>query len=370
MNDRYIRQVILPGFGMDAQEKLLAAKVLIVGMGGLGCPVLQYLVAAGVGTIGIMDGDTVSMSNLHRQLLFHAGELGQPKVKLAAEKMKEQDSSILVQAYPYALTVSNAAEVVADYDLVIDATDNFMAKYLINDVCVLLNKPWIYGAVSQYQGQLSVFNWREGVASDQLQPINYRDLFPVSPAPHEIATCEEAGVIGVLPGIIGTMQAAEAIKIITGLGLPLYGRLYNYDLLQARSYEIAIVKQEDPVKIDQAFFEAMNYDLFCGQPEEDPDMHDIEEINVDTFMQLRADPDVFVLDVREKHEYPAIDFADAQIPMSELQTGMAALPDKSICVICHQGIRSVYAAQLIRARRNLTVYSLKGGLTAYFKKES
>lgn len=370
MNDRYIRQVILPGFGMAAQDKLFAAKVLIVGMGGLGCPALQYLVAAGVGTIGIMDGDTVSMSNLHRQLLFHAGEIGVPKVKLAAEKMKEQDSSILVQAYPYALTVGNAVEVIADYDLVIDATDNFMAKYLINDVCVLLNKPWIYGAVSQYQGQLSVFNWREGVPSAQSQPINYRDLFPVSPAPHEIATCEEAGVIGVLPGIIGTMQAAEAIKIITGLGRPLYGRLYSYDLLQASGYEINIVKQRDPVKIDQAFFEAMNYDPFCGQPEEDPDMHDIEEINVDTFMQLRADPDVFVLDVREKHEYPAIDFADAQIPMSELQTGMAALPDKSICVICHQGIRSVYAAQLIKARRNLTVYSLKGGLTAYFKQES
>jgi adenylyltransferase/sulfurtransferase len=376
MNDRYIRQVILPGFGMEAQEKLFAAKVLIVGMGGLGCPVLQYLVAAGVGTIGIMDADTVSRSNLHRQLLFNADELGQPKVKLAAEKMKAQNPSIQVQAYPYALTRSNAVEMIADYDLVIDATDQFMSKYLINDVCVLLNKPWIYGAVSQYQGQLSVFNLRSSTGSDsdadadsdQSMPIHYRDLFPVSPAPHEIASCEEAGVLGVLPGIIGTMQAAEAIKIITGLGRTLYGRLYSYDLLQASGYEIAIAKQPDPVQINQAFFEAMNYDSNCAFPEED--MDDVEEINVGTFMQLRKDPDVFVLDVREKHEYPAIDFADAQIPMSELHTGIAALPEKSICVICHQGIRSVYAAQLIRARRNLTVYSLKGGLTAYFKEES
>lgn len=368
MNDRYIRQVILPGFGMAAQEKLLAAKVLIVGMGGLGCPALQYLVAAGVGTIGIMDADTVSRSNLHRQLLFNTDELGQPKVKLAAEKMKAQNPSIQVQAYPYALTRSNAAEMIADYDLVIDATDQFMSKYLINDVCVLLKKPWIYGAVSQYQGQLSVFNLQ--LDSDSAEPIHYRDLFPVSPAPHEIASCEEGGVLGVLPGIIGTMQAAEAIKIITGLGRPLYGRLYSYDLLQASGYEINIVKQRDPVKIDQVFFEAMNYDTNCEMPEEDPDMHDIEEINVGTFMQLRKDPNVFVLDVREKHEYPPIDFADAQIPMSELHTGISMLPEKSICVICHQGIRSVYAAQLIKARRNLTVYSLKGGLTAYFKQES
>lgn len=367
MNDRYIRQVILPGFGMEAQEKLFAAKVLIVGMGGLGCPVLQYMVAAGVGTIGIMDADNVSRSNLHRQLLFNADELGQPKVKLAAEKMKAQNPSIQVQAYPYALTRSNALEMIADYDLVIDATDQFMSKYLINDVCVLLNKPWIYGAVSQYQGQLSVFNLR--LDADSAEPIHYRDLFPMSPAPHEIASCEEAGVLGVLPGIIGTMQAAEAIKIITGLGRTLYGRLYSYDLLQASGYEIAIAKQPEPVQINQAFFEAMNYDTACLQPEDDPDMDDVEEINVGAFMQLLNDPDVFVLDVREKHEYPQIDFADAQIPMSELHAGIAALPEKSICVICHQGIRSVYAAQLIRVRRNLNVYSLKGGLTAYFKEE-
>ncbi len=347
--------MILPGFGVAAQDKLRNAKVLVVGAGGLGCPVLQYLVGAGVGNIGVMDEDVVSMSNLHRQLLFTESEIGRKKVEVVVEKMKQLDSEVKMNAYPFSLTNQNALSIICLYDLVIDATDNFSAKYIINDACVILRKPFIYGAVSRYEGQISVFNL---VSVDQ-ESINYRDLFPIPPLHGEVQTCEEAGVLGVLPGIIGSMQAAEAIKIITGLGTTLYGRLFNYDLLRASSYEISLNKQPDTMVIDKESFEQMNYDFSC---EDD----DINEINVTEFNRLSAQPNVFVLDVRERHEYPVIDFSDAQIPMSELQTSMANLPEKEICVICHQGIRSVYAAQLIKAKRNLTVYSLKGGLTAYF----
>lgn len=356
LNNRYIRQMILPGFGQAAQEKLRAAKVLIVGMGGLGCPVLPYLAGAGVGSIGIMDGDTVSMSNLHRQVLFTEEDIGSNKATVAAAKLQLQDPEISVAVYPYPLTNQNALDIIGQYDLVIDGTDNFAAKYLINDACVLLEKPFIYGAVSRFQGQVSVFN----IPVADGRPLNYRDLFPVSPRPGEIQSCEETGVIGVLPGIIGTMQAAEAIKLITGLGDLLYGRLLNYDVLQARSYEIRLSHHPNAIVIDQDSFLQMNYAFDCEDEE------DIPEINVTEFNRLVQQPNVFVLDVRERHEYPSIDFSDAQIPMSELQTSLATLPEKEICVICHQGIRSVYAAQLIRARRNLPVYSLKGGLTAYF----
>jgi adenylyltransferase/sulfurtransferase len=348
--------MILPGFGVASQEKLRRAKVLVVGMGGLGCPVLQYLVGAGVGHIGIMDADMVSMSNLHRQLLFTETEIGRKKISVAAEKMQLLDAEVKMDTYPFLLTKQNALAIIEQYDLVIDATDNFPAKYLINDACVILQKPFVYGAVSKYEGQLAVFN----LPADQMESIHYRDLFPVPPLPGEIQSCEEAGVLGVLPGIIGAMQAAEAIKLITGLGESLYGRLYNYDLLQGRGYEIVLDKNPDAITIDRESFEQMNYDFSCEEHD------DIPEINVAAFNRLIKQPNIFVLDVRERHEYPAIDFSDAQIPMSELQSSMATLPEKEICVICHQGIRSVYAAQLIKAKRNLTVYSLKGGLTAYF----
>lgn len=354
--DRYQRQMILPGFGLAAQEKLLAAKVLIVGMGGLGCPILQYLVGAGVGHIGIMDGDKISLSNLHRQLLFTESEIGLLKVDQAAAKMQQLNSAISIKKYPFHLEQSNALSIISNYDLIIDAADNFPAKYLINDACVLLKKPFVFGAVSRYEGQVSVFN----VSIDHERAINYRDLFPESPKPGEVPSCAEAGVIGVLPGIIGTIQASEAIKLITGIGNPLVGRLYHYNLLRAEGYEISITADSNNITISEEVFQNNRYNSI----EEEID---IPEISVAEFNRLRALPEVFVLDVREKTEYPPIDFSDAQIPMSDLQNKMHEIPDKEICIICHQGIRSVYAAQQISKQRNLKVYSLKGGLTAYFK---
>jgi adenylyltransferase/sulfurtransferase len=353
--DRYQRQMILPGFGLATQEKLLAAKVLIVGMGGLGCPVLQYLVGAGVGYIGIMDADKISLSNLHRQLLFTESEIGLLKVSQAAAKMRFLNSDITIETYPFQLDQSNALSIISNYDLVIDATDNFPAKYLMNDACLILKKPFIFGAVSRYEGQVSVFNLDKSERA-----INYRDLFPDAPKPGEVPSCAEAGVIGVLPGIIGAMQAAEAIKIITGMGTPLYGRLYHYNLLQGKGFEIEISANENRIEMNEKIFSENSYE------EEEVEI-DIPEISVLEFNRMRTLPEVFVLDVRERHEYPAIDFSDAQIPMSELQSKMHEIPEKEICIICHQGIRSIYAAQQISKKRNLKVYSVKGGLTAYFK---
>lgn len=365
-NDRYIRQMILPGFGSVAQEKLRQAKVLIVGMGGLGCPALQYLAGAGVGTIGIMDADKISKSNLHRQLLFNENEIGQLKVAVAAKKAKAQNSFVQIDEYPFAINKNNAIELIANYDLVIDATDNFSAKYLINDVCVWLNKPFVFGAVSGYEGQVAVFN----SATAGVIPIHYRHLFPVQPAAYEIATCEETGVVGVLPGIIGTMQAAETIKLITGIGKPLFHRLLTYNFLAARWFEIEMNSKVEVPFIDDHFINANNYQIDCNFMETDLEDIDIDEIDVLQFLVLKNDPEIFILDVRELHEYPTIDFSDAQIPMSSLKELMHQLPTKPMCVICHQGIRSVYAAQLIKLHKQVETYSLKGGLTAYFNKVS
>ena len=348
--------MILPGFGFAAQDKLLAAKVLIVGMGGLGCPVLQYLTGAGVGHIGIMDGDRISLSNLHRQVLYSEQEIGLLKVETAAIKMRLLNTDLNIETYPFQISQSNALEIIATYDLVIDATDNFPAKYIINDACLAVHKPFVFGAVSRFEGQVSVFN----LATSVKRSINYRDVFPVAPRPGEVPGCAEAGVIGVLPGIIGTIQAAEAIKIITGIGKPLHGRLYHYNLLQGQGYEIDISSSENITVMNEKIFLENVYDT-------KEDEADVPEISVIEFNRMRHLPDVFVLDVRERHEYPQIDFSDAQIPMSELQNKMNEIPEKEICIICHQGIRSLYAAQQISKQRNLKVYSVKGGLTAYFK---
>jgi adenylyltransferase/sulfurtransferase len=302
-----------------------------------------------------MDADKISLSNLHRQLLFSESEIGLHKVSQAAAKMRLLNSEIFIETYLFHLDQSNALSIISKYDLVIDATDNFPAKYLINDACLVLKKPFVFGAVSRFEGQVSVFNLERSERA-----INYRDLFPEAPKPGEVPSCAEAGVVGVLPGIIGAMQAAEAIKIITGIGNPLYGRLYHYNLLNGQGFEIEISETENSIEMNEKIFSENSY--------EDEDVEiDIPEISVIEFNRMRALPEVFVLDVRERHEYPPIDFSDAQIPMSELQSKMDEIPEKEICIICHQGIRSIYAAQQISKKRNLKVFSVKGGLNAYFK---
>ncbi len=355
-NERYLRQMILPGFGTKGQEALQSARVLVVGIGGLGCPALQYLAGAGVGNLGMMDADRVSVSNLHRQLLFTENQIGFNKAEAAAANLQKLNSETNLTVYPFALTQKNSLEILVQYDVVIDGTDNFPAKYLINDACLILNKPFIYGAVNRFEGQVSVFN----LTSTSEGIFTYRNLFPEAPLAGEIPSCEETGVIGVLPGMMGTLQAGEAIKIITGIGNPLEGRIYTFDLHEARGYEINIIRKKQ-LPLDKAAFLANDYTVSCIEDA------DIPEVTIPEFLSVSGKSDVFVLDVREKHEYPPIDFSDARIPMSELPKAIQDLPEKDIYIICHQGIRSIYAAQLIKAQRNLNVYSVKGGLTAYFK---
>lgn len=355
--ERYSRQIILPGFGTEAQQRLQQASVLVIGAGGLGCPALQYLAGAGVGRIGIMDGDAVSLTNLHRQLLFAESDIGKNKADAAAERLRIMNTGIQVTAMPYSITHTNACDLVAQYDLVLDASDNFATRYLVNDACVLMQKPFVYGAVSGYEGQVSFFN----MPGTQTRFV-YRDLFPDPPAAHEVPSCAEAGVLGVLPGIIGTMQATEAIKYLAGIGNLLHGRLLTYNLLQMQWYEMEITKQAKPV-IDRASFEQEMDAAACDMEE------DIPEISMTALLERKEREDIYILDVREKHEYPPIPFADAQVPMSELKEKIDSLPDRDLYIICHQGIRSLYAAQLIRARRGLTVYSVKGGITAYYKQQ-
>jgi len=226
--ERYHHQMILKDFGEAGQQKLLQAKVLVIGAGGLGCPALQYLTAAGIGTIGIVDDDVVTLSNLHRQILYSTSDIGFLKAEKAAEKLRQLNPEISIIVYSERLTTQNALSIMKAYDVIIDGTDNFSTRYMINDACVLLQKPLVYGAVSQYEGQVAIFNYKK---ENLYEGVNYRDLFPYPPKDTEVLNCAEAGVLGILPGIIGTMQANETIKLITGIGKPLINRMLTFNAL-------------------------------------------------------------------------------------------------------------------------------------------
>jgi sulfur-carrier protein adenylyltransferase/sulfurtransferase len=241
---KYQRQISLPGFGQAKQQQLFDAKILVIGAGGLGCPALLYLAAAGIGEIGIIDFDTVEESNLHRQILFEPKDIGKLKAEVAQQKLSEifPDSKLI--SFPYLFEESNASELISNYDLVIDGSDNFTTRYLVDEVCRKLNKPWVYGSVSRFEGQVAVFNYPDKNGTKSL----YTDLFPTPPKEGSILNCAEAGVIGVLPGIIGTMQANEAIKIITGLGTSLANKLLTYHSLFNRFYETNIGLNQSEIK--------------------------------------------------------------------------------------------------------------------------
>jgi molybdopterin/thiamine biosynthesis adenylyltransferase len=259
---RYQRQITLEGFGMEAQTKLSNAKIMVVGAGGLGCPALQYLAAAGVGTIGIVDNDLVGLSNLNRQILFGQEDVGKAKVHVAANKIKALNELVKVHAFQQTCDANFAANHFPDYDVIIDATDNFASRYLINDACVLFNKPLVFGAVSQFEGQVAVFNLE--IASVKL---NYRDLFPEPPKNDEVLSCAEGGVLGVLPGIIGVMQATEAIKLIAGVGETLANQMLTYNALTNSFYKMQLIANPLsqlylPKNIE--IFKQMNYEQLCN----------------------------------------------------------------------------------------------------------
>lgn len=357
---RYQRQMLLKDFGRTGQEKLFQAKVLVIGAGGLGCPVLQYLAAAGIGTLGIVDHDVVELSNLHRQILYSVANVGSLKVNCAAERLREFNPDITILTYPVQLNNQNALSILSEFDIVIDGSDNFPTRYMINDACVLLNKPLVYGALSETEGQVSVFN----VADESGIKVNYRDVFPAAPQPGEVLNCSEAGVLGVLPGIIGMMQANEAIKLISGTGETLCNQLMIYNLYTSQTYKIKL-SPGDPnltdLPSDIPAFMKMDYNWFCGIRTLN---RELKEMGPDEFHQVLQEDSFTIIDVREPGELPAASgFEYISLPLSELKREIPLIKGDKVILFCHSGIRSIVAGELLlEAYPEKEFYSLKGGI--------
>ena len=354
---RYQRQIILPEFGDAGQYKLLSARVLVIGAGGLGCPVLQYLAAAGVGTIGIADHDTVSLTNLHRQVLYSMDDIGKPKAEVAAQKLKALNPEIYCSTFAEAVTSANIIHLIKEFDVVVDGTDNFATRYLINDACVLMNKVLVFGAISRFEGQVAVFN----VPSENGDIIHYRDLFPHPPQHGEVLNCSESGVLGVLPGIIGTLMANEVIKLLSGLGNPVSGSLLTYNALTNESVQWKLQKHPESDRLVPASVPELmrkNYAWECGLLEDDLE---IDSTMMDT---LFAEGNVTLIDIREPHESPALkQWEHVQVPMSGLMRQVMDWDTGKVVFICQSGKRSLTAARWARGQyTGIAFYSLKGGV--------
>jgi sulfur-carrier protein adenylyltransferase/sulfurtransferase len=357
--ERYSRQVLLKEFGEAGQQKLLQSKVLMIGAGGLGCAALPYLTAAGIGNIAIIDDDIIALHNLHRQVLFSVNDIGLSKALRAASVLRELNPEIIIEAFNEKLTVKNALALLDRYDVIIDGTDNFSARYMINDACVLLNRPLIYGAVSKFEGQVAVFNCS---INENERSVNYRDLFPQPTVDAEIANCAQTGVFGVLPGIIGNMQANETIKLLTGIGTVLINKLLTYNALNNSLFELALMAGKETRNLippNAAAFEQMDYDWLCTVRDSS------FEINSKKFDELRAGTNVAVIDVREYGEMPAVDeFNYIHIPLAEIAEKSATINNDTIIVFCQSGNRSLQAAKLLADTFGNTkkIFSLAGGI--------
>lgn len=367
----YSRHLSIPEFGMEGQKKLKAAKVVAVGTGGLGAPMLQYLAAAGVGTIGIVDFDEVEASNLHRQVLFGASDVGRPKVEVTKERLQEINPHINIQIHETRLTSDNALEILEEYDVVADGTDNFPTRYLINDACVMLDKPNVHGSIFQFEGQLSVFNYVEGEGN---RGPNYRDLFPEPPPPGLVPSCAEAGVLGVLPGIIGCLQASEVIKIITGIGQPLSGQLFLFDAQDFSTRKVRITKNEDnPLTGENPeITKLIDYEAFCGVPsvngEEEKKKPEVPEVTVHEYKSLvDSGKNVQLIDVREPHEVEIAEIGGELIPLKTVAENADKISrDKKVVVHCRSGKRSADAIKELQEKYGFdNLYNLKGGILAW-----
>ena len=359
----YSRHLTLPEIGESGQQNLKKARVLVVGAGGLGVPVLQYLAAAGVGSIGIVDYDRVEIHNLHRQVLFGMADVGRLKAETAKEKLESQNPHIRILATTEKLTSANALEIFKDYDLIVDCTDNFPARYLINDACLIAGLPFIYGSIFKFEGQIALFNAGN---QDGNRGPNYRDLYPNPPPPDLIPNCAETGVLGVLPGIIGSLQANEAIKFITGIGESLNGKLLLFDALSLKTQLISIPASTD----SQIPEELIDYDQFCGYPlsstEENSDV-DISEISYPDAISLSNDKtSVQWIDVREENEHNSMNLGGTLIPLGQLSDRIDEI-DKNgkVIVYCQTGQRSADAIRFLKKEHGYeNLYNLKGGILA------
>ncbi|WP_312078538.1 HesA/MoeB/ThiF family protein [Chryseobacterium sp.] len=344
MNERYTRHIQLEEIGLSGQQKLSEAKVLVIGAGGLGCPILQYLTTAGIGTLGIVDLDTVSLSNLHRQILFSQNDVGKNKAVVAKEKLLTLNPETRIDTFTFPFTEDNCLEIIKNYDIVVDGTDNFVTRYLINDACVMLNKPVVFGALYKFEGQVSVFNYKNGP--------NYRCLFPIPPSAGEIPNCNEIGVLGILPGIIGLIQANEVIKIILDLGEVLSGKILYLNTL---NYQQRLVK----FKKNEETFNAI-------RKKEKPEIvstNDCLFVNSISLQNIKMDDDIVWIDVRELHETPEIYNDDVlKLPLKSFENKLEISDDNSKKIFfCQSGIRSQKAAQIAMNKGFQNCYSLKEG---------
>jgi adenylyltransferase/sulfurtransferase len=357
--------MIIPDFGEEAQKKLKAAKVMIIGCGGLGSPALLYLTAAGVGTIGIIDFDDVDDSNLQRQVLFDVHEIGKPKVEAAKRRLEALNPHVRFNLYNAHLNSENALDIFKDYDVIADGTDNFPTRYLVNDACVLLDKPNVYASIFQFDGQVSVFNYVN--AKGERGP-NYRDLYPTPPPPGLVPSCAEGGVLGVLPGIIGSLQALEVIKVITGVGEPLSGRFYTFDALNFESQTFNIKRRDDnPVNgKNSSISKLIDYEQFCGMRavEEKP----IKEITAKELYDWQVAGKRFqLIDVREPGEYEIVEIGGELIPLATIADHADRIStDLDVVVHCKVGGRSGKAIRELEEKFGFkNLYNLKGGILAY-----
>ena len=354
---RYSRHIILDDIGITGQKKLNQAKVLVIGAGGLGCPVLQYLAAAGIGTIGIIDHDVIEESNLQRQTLYGNSSLGQHKAVVAKQRLLDLNNTITVNAFTEMLTHKNALSFFENYDIIVDGTDNFATRYLINDAAVLTNKPVVYGAIYKFEGQVSVFNYKNGPS--------YRCLFPNPPNKSDIPNCSEVGVLGVLPGIIGCMQANEVLKIILDFKNVLSGQLYCYNSKTTQSFTVSIEKKSSLASknIDtlKANFQNQNNNQICET-----------EVAKTTINEALKKENCLFIDVRELNELPKADqLPHINIPLSDLENEFSKIDTtKTIILFCQSGKRSAIAASTLQKHNITNCYSLENGINAienYFK---
>ena len=362
---RYSRHLIMPEVGMEGQLKLKAAKVLLIGTGGLGAPLGLYLAAAGVGRLGLVDFDVVDFTNLQRQVTFGTKDVGRGKLEAARDRLQDLNPEIQIHLHPAKLTSENALEILRDYDIVVDGTDNFPTRYLVNDACVLLRKPNVYGSIFRFEGQATVFALPGGPC--------YRCLYPEPPPPGLVPSCAEGGVLGVLPGIVGSIQANETIKLILGQGETLKGRLLVFDALKMKFRELRLRPNPDcPVcGTRPTISKLIDYYQFCGlRGEEAPPALSVPELEPEELKRrLDAGEEIFILDVREPHEYQICHLNGTLIPLGDLPRRVSELDSaRTIVAHCRSGKRSADAVDFLRKAGFRKVWNLKGGILAWSDK--
>jgi adenylyltransferase/sulfurtransferase len=361
---RYSRQVLLPSFGREGQEKLKASSVLVIGAGGLGAPVLQYLAAAGVGKIGIVDFDSVDVSNLQRQVLFATADVGKSKASIAAERLKGLNPLIQIESYLTQISSANAKDIISSYDVVVDGSDNLPTRYLVNDACVFLNKPLVYGAIFQFEGQVSVFNQ---LLNDGTRGPNYRDLFPEPPPPEMVTSCSEGGVLGVLPGIIGSMQANEALKIIANMGTTLSGRLLLFNSLDFTTRMINIRRSpSNPLNGNNpTIFDLIDYEQFCNPAKKESTISEIEPETLKQWMD--SGKEIQVIDVRESQEVSIVSLDSKHIPLKDVEQKFETIrKDIPVVIYCKSGGRSSTAIRTLESKYGFkNLVNLKGGIIGW-----